>query len=85
MFLTVAHALMKRIEFEAPPGFIPEDIVAGDRWASQAVFRLKPDGKTVCLVEAEGHRFPGYDEAKGSEMNPGKSEFAAGVRQNMGY
>lgn len=52
--------MAKRIEFDAPPGWvIPEGMAVGDDAELMATVRIKPDGR-LCLVELDGTRMPGF-------------------------
>ena len=50
----------KRIEFDAPEGFVlPEGKAVGDDVELMATVRMKPDGR-LCLVEIDGVRMKGF-------------------------
>lgn len=52
--------MAKRIEFEAPDGFVaPEGKAIGDDVELLATVRLKKGGR-LCLVELDGVRMPGF-------------------------
>lgn len=66
----------KRIEFEAPKGFVlPEGKGEGDDVEVLATVRAKSDGR-LCLVELDGHRMPGYrdDEDDGKTYAQASSD-----------
>lgn len=55
-------ASAKRIEFDAPEGFVlPEGKAINEDIECMAVVRMKADGR-LCLVELNGERMPGYKE-----------------------
>lgn len=57
----------KRVEFQAPPGIVPEGTTPGEEFDLVCTFRVKDSG-TVCLVEMGDQQMPGYDEK--SESKP---------------
>lgn len=69
---------MKRIEFQPPPGVVPEGATAGEDFDLVCSFRVKADG-TVCLVEMGDVDMPGYD-AKG-ESKPTYGEYAKSMTE----
>lgn len=56
----------RKIEFQPPPGIVPEGTTPGEDFDLVCKFRLKDRG-TVCLVEAGDVKMPGYrdDDGKG--------------------
>lgn len=66
----------KRIEFDAPDGFVlPEGLGVDDDIEIMATVRMKPDGR-LCLVELDGTRMPGFrdDEDDGKTYAQASAE-----------
>lgn len=54
--------MAKRIEFDAPDGWVlPEGKAVGDDIESMTIVRMKSDGR-LCLVELDGVRMKGFRE-----------------------
>jgi hypothetical protein len=52
--------MAKRIEFDAPDGWVlPEGKAIDDDFEVLATVRMKKGGR-LCLVELDGHKMPGY-------------------------
>lgn len=52
-----------KVEFKIPDGLtLPESLESDGEFDSLATFRLKPDGKTLCLVAIGETKLPGYDK-----------------------
>lgn len=61
----------RRIEFEAPPGVVPEGSKSGDEFDAVCTFRVKSDG-TVCLVQIADEKMPGYSD----KADKGRASYA---------
>jgi hypothetical protein len=59
----------RRIEFEAPPGTVPEGTKAGEEFDAVCTFRVKSDGQ-ICLVMLADEKMPGYSEKDQSKGKP---------------
>lgn len=62
---------MKRIEFHAPPGVVPEGTKSGEEFDLVCTFRVKSSGE-VCLVQMGDEKMPGYSERE----SKGKPSYA---------
>ena len=51
----------KLVEFQPPPGVVPEGASVGDEFDLVTTYRIKPGG-TICLVQAGDIKFPGYSD-----------------------
>ncbi len=63
----------RKIEFDAPPGIVPEGTKSGDEFDLVCTFRVKPDGD-VCLVMMGDEKMPGYTTKGGDKGKPSYSD-----------
>lgn len=70
----------KQIEFPIPKGFVaPEGTNTGEDFDLVCTFRLKPGGKTMCMVQLGDLELPGYSDS--DESKPGYGEYAKGMME----
>lgn len=51
----------KKVEFQPPPGVVPEGVGVGDEFDLVTTYRVKPGG-TICAVVIGEVQMPGYNE-----------------------
>lgn len=78
---------MKRVEFPAPQGAVPEGTKDGEEFDSVCTFRVK--GENVCLVVMGDVKLPGYsdkdrDKGKPSYKDEHDAMMASGGEQSQG-
>lgn len=57
---------MKRVEFSAPEGSVPEGTASGEEFDAVCTFRVSNNG-TICLVKLGDTEMPGYNGKEDSK------------------
>ncbi len=74
---------MKRVEFEAPPGTVPEGTKSGEEFDLVCTFRVSKSGQ-VCLIQMGDEKMPGYAEKGRDKGKPSYSDEHTAMMGNGG-